>query len=739
MSKQQSQEAHLIETLANTILAFLARYPNQLFKSKELARRLSLRSTEEYEAFKKALQSLIETNMVKRVSGGRFGHFETPQTVVGVFQMTKQGFGTVVVEGQEEIFVAPRFKSTAVHGDTVEVSLFAQSSKQTEQAKHREGEVVKILERGRIDMVGTLDRSRNFFIVIPDDRRVARDVFVDRKHLNNARPGDKVVVQIESWGVGHLNPEGRIVEVLGRAGEVSAEMQSVIREFRLPLHFPAEVINEVKQLPETIPSSEMARRLDLRHQICFTIDPEDAKDFDDAVSLVGLPDGNFHLGVHIADVSYYVTEGNAIDREALKRGTSVYFPNMVIPMIPEKLSNILCSLRPDEDRVTFSVLMTVTPKGVVSDYEIRETVIRSKRRFSYEEVESILDQPGDGVPIGRDNQTTVGMLRAMQQLSAVLTKKRMKEGSIDFETSEAKFKFDEDGNPSEIRKKARLKSHRLVEEFMLLANQVVAQHIGLTKKEDHRKPFLYRIHDSPDPERLRELAAFVEQFGYKLRIDTGVRSKDLQRLLDQVRGSEVENVINEVTLRSMAKAVYSEHNIGHYGLGFSHYSHFTSPIRRYPDLIIHRLLKEYARSASLERRHEIERRLPYIAKQSSAMERVAMEAERAAVKVMQVEYMKRHVGDEFHGVISGVMRFGIFVEITDLLVEGLVHVRDLDDDYYEYDEKKYSLIGNRTGKRYRLGDAVQVRVLRVNPEEREIDFSIVESEEAVGPRRKRRQ
>jgi ribonuclease R len=688
----------------------------------------------DYQIFKEALGTLVNGNKVKRIKGGRYGHFELPQNVVGLFQMTKQGFGTVLPEGSDErVSISPRDRGMAVHGDTVEVSLFAQSSKRLEKGQPREGEVTRIVQRGRVDLVGTLERSRNFFIVIPDDRKLARDVFVDQDHLGKAKPGDKVVVHIESWGVGHLNPEGSVVEVLGKAGEVSAELKSVIREFKLPLHFPAEVMQEAERLPDAIPEAEIATRLDLRDELCFTIDPEDAKDFDDAVSLTELPSGDLRLGVHIADVSSYVKEGGEIDREALKRGTSVYFPNMVVPMIPERLSNILCSLRPDEDRLTYSVLMTVTTKGIVKDYDIEETVIRSKRRFSYEEVERILDEPADQA----DGEIPKA-LHAMQALSATLTKKRLKDGSIDFETAEAKFLFDEEGVPTEIHKKARLKSHRLVEEFMLLANQVVAQHVGLVKKEEHRKPFLYRIHDSPVPDRIRELSAFVEQFGYKLRVDAGVRSKDLQKLLDQVRGTEVENVINEVALRSMAKAVYSEQNIGHYGLGFEYYSHFTSPIRRYPDLVIHRLLKEYARSASLERRNEIANRLPYIAKQSSAMERVAMEAERAGVKVMQVEFMKRHVGDEFHGVISGVMRFGIFVEITDLLVEGLVHVRDLDDDYYEYDEKKYSLIGSKTGKRYRLGDALQVRVLRVNPEEREIDFAIVKPDDTPVPERKKR-
>ncbi len=727
-----------IEHLADRILSFLARYPNQLFRAKELARRLSLKSNEEYQVLKQAIRQLQDTNRIRLVKGARFGHHEVPQTVIGELHMTRQGFGFVSVEGfDEDIFIPPRYRGMAVHGDKVEVSLFAQSSMKKEEGAKREGEIIRVVERGRMDVVGTLQRSQHFYIVIPDERKIARDIFVAKEDLNKATPGDKVVVQIESWGVGHLNPEGRIVEVLGRAGEVSAEIQSVMREFHLPREFPSSVLREVDRLPESISESAIGHRLDLRNELCFTIDPEDAKDFDDAVSLQELSDGNLLLGVHIADVSSYVKEGSELDKEALKRGTSVYFPNMVIPMLPEKISNILCSLRPNEDRLAYSVLMTVGPRGIVKEYDIQESVIRSKRRFTYEGVETILEGQGSGHGSQRDNAAIVDTLHRMQELSAALTKTRMKEGSIDFETSEAKFRFDGEGNPTEIIKKLRLRSHRLVEEFMLLANQTVAKHIGLAKREEHRKPFLYRIHDVPDPDRIRELAAFVGQFGYKLHIDGGVHSKDLQKLLDQVRGTEVENVINEVALRAMAKAVYSEHNIGHYGLAFDYYSHFTSPIRRYPDLVVHRLLKEYARSASLQRHEEIGRRLPYIAKQSSAMERVSMEAERAAIKVMQVEYMKRHLGDEFDAVVSGVVRFGIFVEINDLLVGGMIHVRDLQDDYYAFDEKKYALIGQRTGKQYRLGDRVRVKVLRVDPEEREIDFGIVEQARAASRDRKR--
>ncbi len=609
--------------------------------------------------------------------------------------------------------------STALHGDKVAVALFARPvrKRRRDERDRLEGEIVEVLERKTTAMVGTLEESRTAFFVVPDDEHIARDVYVAREDARGARPGDKVVVQLLPWSDPALSPEGVVLEVLGRAGDARVEVLSVARSFNLPMRFPPAVEREAASFPDTIPAQELATRLDLRNIACVTIDPEDAKDFDDAVSYERLSDGLIRLGVHIADVSYYVKEGSALDAEAFQRGTSVYLVNEVIPMLPERLSNDLCSLRPHTDRLTYSVLMDMTDDGTVEHYMIARSVIRSRRRFTYEEVQEILE---------RGKGEFAEMLRPLHKLTQVLTRKRKKAGSIDFDTGEAKFRFDEHGLPSAIIKKVRLDAHRLIEECMLLANKVVAQHIGKVRRNEHAKPFIYRVHDVPDPSRLEDLGNFVKHLGYSLDVKQGVSSLQLQRLLDKVKGTEVENVVNEVALRSMAKAIYSEKNIGHFGLAFKYYTHFTSPIRRYPDLVVHRLLHEYEKGVSAARRAELARRLPIICRQSSERERLAAEAERESVKVMQVEFMKRHVGDEFEGVIAGVTNFGLFVEINDLLVEGLVRMRDLTDDYYLFDEQRYQLKGRSRGKVYRLGDTVRVQVVSVNPERREIDFRIVD-------------
>ncbi|MFI5251928.1 MAG: ribonuclease R [Bacteroidota bacterium] len=701
------------------ILYFFSKNPKETYKPKELARRLSIKTEEQFEIFLKALHDLSENDQISQGRRKRFG-IATPATqkARGIVTVTKQGNGIVELlpPQQGSVAIAGRSLGTALTGDTVLVALYAQSSTTLPTGVSPEGEILDVLQRGNRPIVGVFQRSKHFDIVVPDVNWMTQDIIIPKGRTRNAKPGQKVVAVIDEWESRNTNPEGHIDEILGSAGEVHTEMASVARQFQLPESFPPKIIAEADAIDEQIPREVIRDRLDLRDAICFTIDPEDAKDFDDAVSLRDMGDDNYELGVHIADVSHYVTQGSLLDQEALQRGTSVYLADEVIPMLPEKLSNNICSLRPRVDRLTYSTIMTVTSRGLVKDYRIAKSVIHSKRRFTYEEVQKIIET-------GKGDHADI--IRSMHTLSKLLLKKRMKEGSIDFESVETKFLFDEKGNPAKIIKKLRLDAHRLVEEFMLLANQVVAKHIGFVKSEQKSKPFIYRIHDTPDPDRLRDLADFVHHLGYSLNISGRVTSAAIQKLLNDVKGKEEENVVNEVAIRSMAKAIYAEKNIGHFGLGFKYYSHFTSPIRRYPDLMVHRLLHEYSRRPAQKRLAELDGQLPYVCKQSSERERVAMEAERASIKVMQVEYMKRHVGDEFHAIVSGVMKFGLFVEIVDLLVEGLIRVRDMEDDYYVYDEKKYALTGKRTKKRYRLGDKVTVKVVRVDPREREIDFVLL--------------
>lgn len=692
------------------IKSFFKKNAGMGIKPTELAKRLMLDKEYEYSAMKSALHDLVDEDFLEK-SGKRYKlNIASEGKLIGNIMITDKGFGFVTLQNSKmnDIFIAARNLGTAFNGDTVEVALFAK-----QKGKNTEGQVINILKRNREEIVGDLLKTNSFYFVKPHEKELHRDIYISESDLNGAKSGDKVVVNEIDWKSHLLNPEGKVKEILGKSGAYDTEISALAREFNLPYIFPKSVLKEAEKIKHQTPEEEYIKRLDLRDQTIFTIDPVDAKDFDDAVSLELLENGNYKLGVHIADVSHYVENRSHLDNEALKRGNSVYFVGKVIPMLPEKLSTDICSLVPYKDRLTYSVIAELTPSGKIEKYEIAKSVINSKRRFNYDEAQEVIQkQSGDFYQ----------ELTLMNKLAKTLRKKRMSKGSINFITPEVQFDLDQNGTPIGITKKVQKDSHMLVEEFMLLANQVVAKHIGGSKKKNPI-PFIYRIHDLPDQEKIIEFSKFVKSLGYSFDPTTANRTKEFQRLLNNVQGTEEEALINEVAIRSMAKAIYSPDNIGHYGLGFKHYTHFTSPIRRYSDLIVHRLLFFYkeAENKQLYTYDELNEMSDHI----SATERSAINAERLSVKIKQTEFLKNHVGEEFHAVINGVTHFGMFVELTQTLAEGLIKLRDLEDDFYVYDEKNYSLIGRRTKKRYRLGDKVVVKLIRVDQEKREIDFMIV--------------
>jgi len=656
---------------------------------------------------------MVNDGRIIKLKKNRYCKGQKVAEATGQLRVSSQGYGFVARADGDDIFISQKNMGLAFHKDIVRVRLLAKY-----EGKSPEGEIIEVIERARKNIVGIYRRGRRLGFVVPDQVRIQRDIFIPDANSKGAQSGQKVVAQIEEWEHEHLNPTGKIVKVLGLPDDPGVDVLSILHDFELPTDFPQSVIDAAHALSDEIPSQELSHRLDLRDLETFTIDPIDAKDFDDAISLETLPDGNYRLGVHIADVSHFVRPHTELDKEARERGTSVYLVDRVMPMLPEHLSTNLCSLQPQCDRLTLSVMINISPAGEVESYEIHESIIRSRKRLDYEQAQAIID--------GKANHELGGTIRKMHTLSQELIRKRHKRGSIDIDSLEVDVELDDSGNPVKIHKRQRLDSHRLIEEFMLLANHTIASHVALTLAESMQEspPFVYRSHEKPDKEKINELITLLRAFSIKAEPPKRITSRYFQKLQEHFINHPAVDVLEDALLRTMMKARYTTENLGHFALALKYYTHFTSPIRRYPDLIVHRLLKRYLKNDSLSDWPNLAG-LEETCRLATEREIRATEAERESVKMKQVEYMERHLGEVFHGVISRVTNFGIFIELPEMLIEGLVHISNLGDDYYVFDEKRFSLIGQYRGKVYRLGNRVKVRVARVAKNERLVDFALV--------------
>lgn len=666
---------------------------------------------------KEILDSLVNKGMIILDDKGRY---RTPGDNIktGIFSATQKGFGFVIIEGEsEDIFIPENATKGAMHGDKVAIMINKERT-----GKRQEGMVLRILDRGMKEIVGTFQKSKNYGFVIPDNQKFSHDIFVPKEHTKGAVTGHKVLVTVTNYGDEDHNPEGRVVEIIGHSNDPGVDIMSVVKAYDLPVEFPKDVFRVLDFIPDEIDQNEISNRMDIREMQTITIDGEDAKDLDDAVSLTKEGD-IYHLGVHIADVTHYVKEGAALDKEAFRRGTSVYLVDRVIPMLPHKLSNGICSLNPGVDRLALSCFIDIDSKGNVIGHRIAETVIRSDSRMTYSDVSKIIEDKDE--ELIKKYEDLVPMLMLMLELSEVLKSRRHRRGAINFDFPESKIIVDYNGKPIEIREYERNKATKIIEEFMLIANETVA--------EDYfwqEIPFLYRTHDNPDEEKIKALAIFINNFGYSIRIgNEDIHPKELQKLLNRIEDTPEEALISRLTLRSMKQAKYTVVNTGHFGLSAKYYTHFTSPIRRYPDLQIHRIIKENINGRlDEERRSHYEKILYEVANHSSRTERRADEAEREVEKMKKVEYMMEHIGEVFDGVISGITNWGIYVELPNT-IEGMVRVSEMEDDYYLYDEERYQMVGEHTKKIYKLGQKVKVEVVNADKLLRTIDFAFVEVEE----------
>lgn len=708
MSKKKSNSFNLV--LNKLITDVFEKSENKPLNYKQVASKLNLHDDESRSLILEILKEEVKKGILNEPEKGKFLLKQLKTFVTGKVDMTSDGSAYIVSEDEfeEDIYVAPRKLRNALHGDIVKVYVYAKN-----KGRKKDGEVVEIQKRAKMDFTGIVNLSDRFAFFIPDDRKMLHDIFIPIDSLKGAKDKDKAIARIVDWPEDAKNPIGQITHVLGKQGENNAEMNAILADYGFPLAFPDEVEKQAEAIEEIISPEEIAKRRDFRNVLTFTIDPIDAKDFDDAISFRKLDNGNVEIGVHIADVSHYVKQGTALDKEAFERGTSVYLVDRVIPMLPERLSNGLCSLRPNEDKLCFSAVFELDNQANVVEQWFGRTIIHSDTRFSYEDAQEILENKS-----GKHSEE----LLKLNELAYILRERKFKHGAISFESVEIKFRLDEQGKPLGVYAKERKDAHKLIEDFMLLANKKVAEFIAKKGKGKQKLTFVYRSHDTPKEDALLNFSQFAMKFGYKIDISSGRETaKSLNFLMADVEGKKEQNVLTQLAIRSMAKAVYTTKKHSHYGLAFDYYTHFTSPIRRYPDVMVHRLLELYLAGGKSVSEEEYEK----FSMHSSQMEKKAADAERASVKYKQAEFLQSNIGMEYNGIISGLTEWGMYVEIIENKCEGMIRLRDLNDDFYVLDEKNYCIIGQRRKKKYQLGDEVRILVKKVDLAKRQIDFSLI--------------